>query len=138
MILGPSLWYLKTLSINTGTLLLDLSCSNKGLPVSRSIKMTSIEAISLILPTFYVEVMQCSDFLISFEIIYKEFCKSVQKNLLSEVNTKISSQSQYLFQKSYVSLVSACFIRSTTGTEVHGISPNSVITKEMNSGGVTS
>ena len=38
----------------------------------------------------------------------------------------------------YVSLVSACFIRSTTGTEVHGISPNSVITKEMNSGGVTS
>lgn len=82
--------------------------------------------------------MQCSDFLISFEIIYKEFCKSVQKNLLSGVNTKISSQSQYLFQKSYVSLVSACFIRSTTGTEVHGISPNSVITKEMNSGGVTS
>lgn len=138
MILGPSLWYLKTLSINTGTLLLDLSCSNKGLPVSRSIKLTSVEAFCLILPTLYVEVVQCSDFLISLEIICKEFRKSVQKKVNFRSNTKISSQSQYLFHKSYVSLVSACFIRSTTGTEVHGISPNSVITKEMNSGGVTS
>ena len=41
-------------------------------------------------------------------------------------------------QVTQVSFVSACFIRSTTGTDVHGIIPSSVTTMVINSGGVKS